>query len=1339
MLAAAGVATLAGATIVAFGPGAAWLVDHIADGRKVWRLGRLEASGVSGPHLGALTIERLSLRDEDGIWATAENVSLRWRPFAILSGEVLLDRIVARRLHVLRRPALSAPSDSTGPNFDVVLTALNVGRIDLEAPVADMPAALALDLGLVVRDERLAALALDLTRLDAPLDRANAQFSDDGARIVLAAEVRGAPGGLFAHVIGADDRSFELDATLGGDARAGEGILVARIDEERFLNASLGWEEARWRMQGAAVLEAAPILAPFADRIGEEALFSGEGARAGAFSLSLDAPNLDATLAGVEGENFTFAEARLEAETNSLERLAPEIAIGAGAARLDGALTRTKAEIRYEGEVSASSLRVAGLETALAGAARVQFNDDALSVRADLTTPERTSPLLSNAALKLNLHFDRARGRVTIRQADLDGDTIAANAQGWANGETGELSGEWRVKRMQALTAELRGDARGRWRLRQTPRDGWTGALNGAARNVSGSPEAIPQLLGRAPSLDASFAFKDGDFALTHARLNGANLRAGASGRIRDGALALVVEASARGPVDLGGARLDGAADATGNITGSVDRPRLSLAARLASLDAGGLVFETPRLELMLASDGRAYQGALRAEALVSGQAARAEAQIALADGALAFNDLEADLAALHAKGNASFSAAGPRADLILTGRLDGLFNGIAGRIDGEAALTPETANVRADLREARFGALRVRNGAISARGPYENLDTRLRVRGAIGRAALAFRGVGALDVRDGFSATMDGEGALAGAPIAFVAPAQLKLSNGVLEASIDAQFESGRVEARWRERGGALSGAATLSEAPIAPLAAIWGERASGRASGEANLQNVGRRLQGGARLDVRDARFSQRTPEALNGALTISLADEKLEARLEAQSSDGLTANVSAQAPVTTSTAPIRVALAPNRRGEAAWSVRGPVSGLWAAARLPDQALSGAVAGEGRIEFGAGALSGAGGIALSGGAFEDKISGVKLEAIDAAVRFGPDGARITRFSASDGRGGAMTARGGAADPTRGEIAINLDDLRLVDRPDARATASGDLTLAWADGRSHLSGALAISEGEISIAQGPGASVPQLDVIEINRPGAEEEDYETRARAPAVGAATLDIRVRAPGRIFTRGRGLEAEWSLDLRVAGDVAQPRLFGEARAVRGSISLSGRPFDIESGIIAFNGDPLEARIDLAAERRTNDLTARIRLSGTANDPEIAFESDPSLPEDEILPQILFGRSVEDLTAIEAAQLAGGLAALSGQSSFDLAETARALSGLDRLDVREDEDGGFLVAGGVYLTRDVYLEVARTGLGQASTSVEWRLRPRLLLITSFLPNGDQRASIRWRRESD
>jgi translocation and assembly module TamB len=468
-------------------------------------------------------------------------------------------------------------------------------------------------------------------------------------------------------------------------------------------------------------------------------------------------------------------------------------------------------------------------------------------------------------------------------------------------------------------------------------------------------------------------------------------------------------------------------------------------------------------------------------------------------------------------------------------------------------------------------------------------------------------------------------------------------------------------------------------------------------------------------------------------------NLTPGRLTSTVDATSEGGLVAHFEADAPVETSAAPLRIALARERRGRARWSVRGPADALWAAARLPDQSLSGALDGEGEIEFGAGYLSGDGHLEIVDGRFEDKLTGVRLVDLDARVALDERGVTIENFTASGPRGGRLTATGGSVNDRQGSITVDVDTMRVADRPDAHAVASGELTLAWEGLSSSLTGTLNIVEASIDIASNPQAGIPTLDVIEINRPGEEDEPLEEEERPQRNGATTLNVTVTAPGRVFTRGRGVDAEWALDMRLGGTSAHPLVFGTARAVRGTLALSGQPFEIEDARIEFTGDPLDAQINMTAVRDTADLSARIRLIGTARDPEITFSSEPALPEDEILPQVLFGRSVEDLSALEAAQLAASLAALSGRASLDLMDAARAAAGLDRFNVRQDEDGGFLVAGGVYLTRDVYVEVARTGLGQAQTRLEWTIRPRLVLITSFLGNGDQRVSLRWRRETD
>ena len=112
------------------------------------------------------------------------------------------------------------------------------------------------------------------------------------------------------------------------------------------------------------------------------------------------------------------------------------------------------------------------------------------------------------------------------------------------------------------------------------------------------------------------------------------------------------------------------------------------------------------------------------------------------------------------------------------------------------------------------------------------------------------------------------------------------------------------------------------------------------------------------------------------------------RLRATVDATSTDGLIARFEADAPVVTSADPIRIALAPERRGRATWSVRGPAESLWAAARLQDQTLSGQLDGEGELSFGAGHLSGAGHLEIVDGRFEDKLTGVTLVDLEGKLR---------------------------------------------------------------------------------------------------------------------------------------------------------------------------------------------------------------------------------------------------------------------------------------------------------------------------------------------------------------
>jgi translocation and assembly module TamB len=1345
VIAAAGAVLALGGAGAAIGPGAPWIISHVSNGAKIARFGRLHLEGVSGSWLGDLRVRSAWLEDAHGVWAQGSDIAVRWRPFdLILNAKTHIDIAHAGAIRLLRQPELSPAEPETKVKYHAIIDALSIDTLTVEEPVVGARGQFSATAGVDVSNTTLERFDLEVHRLDAASDHALAHFRL-GENFALHADIGSDKGGVIARALGFPDQALSLTADGGGQGQTGQAHFDGAIGANHLAAGALDWSAARWTLHTNARLDLLSATHELARRLGDHLTIEASGAPHAAFSAHAETPNVIADLAGRLNDQWALdGPTHVIATTPRISSIAPEAPFEFGQARFEGALEHDERHTALNGQLDAQDLSVLGRNVHMAGPAQARLDDNAFSLSADLKAAADAPALFKHAELSTELGFDRRRGRFSLARARLQGDAIAIDAQGWSTGGDGEFSGNWQIRDLGALATGLRGSAQGRWRAfatRTGPQPGvWGAAFDGAGDHISGQPDIAPQLLGPESRLDGLVRFTRTGLEVDHVRVDGAQLRAAARGRIVHGQSDLALEASARGPLKIGNAEIAGAADATGQLTGPFVRPTLHAHAQLASFSAAGVDINQPDIVFTLAPAGNSYRGQAQMQGRYGDQSVSATSDVAIAAGALSLDNLAARIAALEGHGHASFSAHGADAQLVLGGRLDGLSEGLAGGVQGHAALTPQMVEIDAQIADAHAGELKVRAAHLSASGPYRAIAVHFDMRGALHQAPLTFTGAATIAAQPhGADVAIEGRGALAGAAIATRAPLHLSWSGETMDANLDMALADGGLTAHWRERGRVLQGVATIGETPIAPLASIFGETATGRIGGNVELTNTGAGLAGDAHVTLTDARFAGRQRGALSGAVIAHLDPGRLTAVMDATSSDGLVAHFEADAPVVTSAEPIRIALAPQRRGRASWSVHGPAGVLWAAARLPDQDLEGDLSGEGQITFGAGYLAGDGHINIANGRFEDKVTGVKLQAIDAAVSVTENGVAIQHFTATDGRQGHVVATGGNANPQQGAIALELTNLRFLDRPDAHATASGRLNFAWHGGDATLSGDLNLGEADVSIAQNPQAGIPTIDVVEINRPGGDDDQAAPGERRQALGATKLDIRINAPGRVFTRGRGVEAEWSLNMRVGGTSIAPLIYGEAQTLRGQLSLSGQPFDIDDGHIYFNGVAQDARVNITATRETADLTAHVQLTGTAADPEVSFTSSPALPEDEILPQILFGHSVADLNALEAAQLAASLAALSGQASFNLVDAARAAAGLDRFDVRQDASGGFLVAGGVYLTREIYVEVSRSGLGQAGTRVEWTIRPKLVLITSFLQNGDQRASIRWRRESN
>lgn len=1368
------VALVGGGLAWAAGPGAAGLIDRFADGQRVWRLGRLQLDGVRGPHLGQLIARRAFIRDASGEWLEARDLTLRWDPWALLSGRVAVDLATIDQAIVLRRPDLTATRPSNGPDLELHLERVAIGQLRLAPGVAgEGPALFALAGALDGRTDSLQSADLEVLRLDAPSDRLQLRF-DAASRDSLRLDLLGAPGGAFAALLDLPaGEGISLAAIARGDAETGMAQAHGRVGAAPVLDLDLTWGADLW--QGEARLAAAeiPLLADLAGRLGGPLQLQGQGdlpGAGGAFEISAAAPHLQLSLAGTLSEGLQLdGPAKLGAETEALGALAGQPELG-GKAAFDGELRRNGRRLAVRGGLRLSELTLGEARVAAEGPLELLWGPAEALVESSLELAVAgqgpTTALLRALKLELDARYDRAEQALYLRRLRADGPNLELNASG-ALPQGGRISGRWALPRLAVLSPELTGAAGGQFVLLREP-ETLRFTADGVGRRLDG-PDWLDGLLGDRPRLELEGVLQGEAVLLRRAVLRGPQLRAGASGALSGERLDLRLEGSLQGPLEIGGAVIEGGVDVAGSLEGPLSAPAIRLQAGLDTLDVAALQLQNAALNLRL-DGGPERSGTVELQAALNGQPLSARAGLAVGEKGLALKDIAAQAGRLALSGNLILGQQGPEGALAVDGALGGLWPGVAGRLAGTLALQPTGTNeprVQAEITLQRFrigDRLRLQTARLEATGLLSDLSWQGAVEGQAGGLPLQLTAEGAAGLGEtGPSLRAQLQGSYAQRVIATLEPITVRSAAGGLEAGGALRLDGGSVRFDATQAGDALDFDATLQRMPLTLLSAVSQEPLAGAVDGRIVLAGRGARLSGEAELQFDDVRFARRGSDPVDATLNARLADQRLVASLAAQSQRGLRADVDLRAPVVASAAPFALGLGEGS-ALADWRVNGPIGGVWDLVGSLDQQLTGVVQGQGRAELSPERISGTGELALTDAVFADKLTGLRLDDIDAALRFDPTGAELVRLSASGPGGGAVTGSGRVTGPEQGALTVQLANLLLVDRPDIRARADGDLRFGWDPRGSRLEGALTITEATLRIDELRDTALPSLEVVEINRPGdppglaarrlaaaargaplpeardeeEAEELPETEAQADALGGPTqLALQIKAPRRIFTRGRGLDAEWALDLAVRGTLEDPQVEGVARLLRGSFSLAGRTFDLEdSSVIRFDGDPTDALVELAAENVGPDLTVRVELSGSVEDPDIRLSSNPSLPEDEILPQFLFGRSAGDLSPLEAAQLASSLATLAGRSSFDLVATTRNLVQLDRLDIRQEE-AGVSVAGGRYITRGVYLELSRGALGETATKVEWQVRPRLYIVSSFLTNGDQRLSVRWRRD--
>jgi translocation and assembly module TamB len=854
----------------------------------------------------------------------------------------------------------------------------------------------------------------------------------------------------------------------------------------------------------------------------------------------------------------------------------------------------------------------------------------------------------------------------------------------------------------------------------------------------------LDRLLGTTPRLQLAGDLDGGRIAVEQGVLTGAAGTASARGLIEpEGRLRLALNWNARGPFGVGPVAIDGAMTGDGALTGTLAQPRADLTAKFGSIAAGPLTLTQADLALSFRRGTDSSDGRIVITAGSNYGPARAAGNFFLGGNRVRLTEVDLNAGGVTAQGSISLASNTPSsADLTFTAR-PGAFLA-SGTADGRIRLTEgagsETAILDVSGRNVRFSGSGyvIRTLELNGRGTLARLPFTL-VADVGGDTPVSFDGSGVY-ARNGpaQSVTLSGSGSVRDVDFSTRNPAVVALSGDGRVARVDLSVGGGVLLGELRQDSEAAVIQADLTSVELGSIAPDL----RGRVTGRVSLRGEGDDLSGSANVTLAQLR-SIDAPRGLSvdGAVNATLVNNTLRIRANAAGTDAVQATADLTLPVEATAAPLRLAIVRNRPMSGEIVVRGQIQPIWDVFFGGERTLAGQVDGRALLNGTLAAPLLTGRLNLSEGRFRDNGVGLVLDDVTLASRFDDTTALIQTFTATDGAGGTVSGDGriGLREGSGSNFELALTRFRIIDNDIAEARASGPLTVVRAaDGNIQLAGAITIDEAQIE-ANPPGSNgIVGMDVVEINRPGGDppQDEEAGPSRGPQVG---LDIQLRSRGgNVRVAGRGLNVLLNVNARVGGTVAQPILGGNASIVRGDYDFAGKRFVFDDrGSIALSTDPGRIRLNLSAVREDPALTATIRVTGTAARPDIVLTSTPALPQDEILSQVLFGRSASQLSPFEAAQLAAGVASLAGGGGFDVIGNLRELAGLDRLSFG-GEASALTVAGGRYITDDVYLEIIGGGEGGAAVNVEWQVRRNLAISSEFGGQGDATLSIRWRRQS-
>jgi translocation and assembly module TamB len=1253
--------------------------------------GQVSLSGLAGSFPQQLTLDRLELRDDRGVWLTADRVTVTWSPMALLARRVRVGTLHAGAVDMERLPVSSPKPPSKVPVSipDIDVADLTVDRVTLGRELAGMPAELVLRGNAHLRSVQDMVIDATAHRTDGD-GNYELHLRFDTKRMDAALNLHEPAGGPLENMLqlpglGALAATVNLNGPLSAER------LEVSVDAGAFRGRAQGSLDLRDLSADLSVDVDSPALAPRTDLSWERASLHGRwhgSVKAPQVEAHLDIDRLqlpgEIALATVKGD-LTAASGMAELRAAVGGLLIP----GPAPHLLQDSPVTLQASLRLDQAARPLVVNASHRLFSLNGSAETAATQGVRNAKFELRLPDLT-PLAAlggqqvrgSALLNGRLSYDGKATRMTVdANAALApgtefwsgpvGDRAALQLSGMVTdealtidsmkftGRTLTLTANGELSRPSAGVNQATSTLRANWNLDATDLGSLSPALAGTLK-ASGSLKGPVTAIGGAARLTSTLSVRDSPTGTLSADLDFRGLPSALAGTLE-------AQGSLDGSplhVDVGMDR--GPGGSLRALVHRVDWKSLQADGDITIAPAGAQSHGQLRLQVGQLADlqhvlGLDVKGSVAGTVALHSDQGRTHAQVHL--------DAK-DLGVAAVVGNAQLTAEG------LTDALGFKLDVQVPNLQGAAARLSAAGSVNLDARKITLS---------SAVGNYRGQDAHLL---ATAQIALA-NGVSIDTLRLGAQqAVLELAGEIS--PALDVTASLRKVEPGLVNVFVPQLLASGTIEAHARLQGSVA-----------AP-------------TGQVTLKAMG--------LGLSD-----------DAAFGLPPVDIQATARLSGDSADidaHLIAGTQSRLSVV-GRAPLAAAGAVDLRISGDLDV-GMINPLLEA---HGQHASGEIKIDASVGGDLTAPKIGGTLTLSKGSVRDYARGVSLTDISAAI-VGSEGALEIKSLTATAAPGTVSMTG-TVGVLQAKIPVDLrikaDHAQPIVSKLVTANLNADLHVSGtARERLDIAGKVDLGRTLIGI---PNSLPPNVVVLDVRRRG---------KAAPAAPdkqlVIGLDVDVQGPQEILVQGRGLDAEMGGELHLSGTTDAPLVSGGFDLQRGSFSLAGNKLSFTTGRVSFNGAGLKNKIDptldFTAQTTVGSVTATLRITGLADAPQFEFTSSPVQPQDEIMALLLFGAPANQLSALQLAQVGAMLATLGGVGGDGglnpLVKIQKSL-GLDRLTVGAGttntatgtENSGASIEAGRYISRRIYIEAKQSTTGTSQLEADVDLTKHLKLQTR-LGNG-------------